>query len=167
MYSRLHPLTYTCHVHVYLPGTPSGSTPVDAILRKSPYKKKQTYKQNSIGGGGRHVALHAKHRSVYVHTIRTCVHVHVLNRLPGDQRVFKVNKGVSSFDYCHLSNILVTGGMDQAIRLWNPFVPSSPVGTIYGHGSPIFNIKLDPNNERVYSIGNDNTLKVKKEGRGV
>lgn len=74
--------------------------------------------------------------------------------------MFRVTKGISTFDYCHLSNVLVTGGMDQAIRLWNPFVTTSPIGILYGHGSPIFNIKLDSGNERFYSISNDNTLKV-------
>ncbi len=70
-------------------------------------------------------------------------------------------KGVTTFDYCHVSNILVTGGMDQSIRLWNPFVNASPIGVLYEHSSPIFSIKLDSQSERIYSISNDNTIKVR------
>ncbi len=40
----------------------------------------------------------------------------------GDQRVFKVLKGVSTVDYCHKNNALVTGSTDQIIRIWNPFI---------------------------------------------
>ena len=40
----------------------------------------------------------------------------------GDQRVFRVLKGVSTVDYCHKNNALVTGSTDQIIRIWNPFI---------------------------------------------
>ncbi len=99
---------------------------------------------------------------MYTHTMYYHVSFSFLARyrLPGDQKIFSVLKGISSFDYCHVSNVLVTGGMDQAIRIWNPFVTASPIGILYGQGSPIFSIKVDSTNERIYSISNDNTLKV-------
>ena len=40
----------------------------------------------------------------------------------GDQRVFRVRKGVSTVDYCPKNNVIVTGSLDQVIRIWNPFV---------------------------------------------
>ena len=42
--------------------------------------------------------------------------------MSGDQRVFRVPKGVSTVDYCHKNNALVTGSTDQIIRIWNPFI---------------------------------------------
>ena len=40
---------------------------------------------------------------------------------------FQVPKGVNSFDYSKDWNILVSGGVDTTIRLWNPFDYSKPV----------------------------------------
>ncbi len=79
----------------FLSGTPSGSTPVTAILH--------SHNLFTSGGAGSH-ALQAR------------------NRMPGDQRVFRVPKGVTSFDFSERHNLLVTGGTDQVIRIWNPFV---------------------------------------------
>jgi len=44
------------------------------------------------------------------------------NRLDADQAVFKVYKGVKCFDFSKDKNIIVTGGMDRIVRLWNPYV---------------------------------------------
>ena len=43
-------------------------------------------------------------------------------RLSGDQRVFRVAKGVSTVDYCPKNNVIVTGSVDQMVRVWNPFI---------------------------------------------
>jgi len=48
--------------------------------------------------------------------------VHCFFQVPGDQRVFRVSKGVSTVDYCPKNNVVVTGSVDQLIRIWNPFV---------------------------------------------
>ncbi|CAG6000512.1 unnamed protein product [Menidia menidia] len=37
-----------------------------------------------------------------------------------DQTVFTIYKGVKTFDLCQKHSLLVTGGMDKLIRLWNP-----------------------------------------------
>ena len=44
---------------------------------------------------------------------------------------FQVPKGVNSFDYSKDWNILVCGGVDTTIRLWNPFDYSKPVAVSY------------------------------------
>ena len=38
------------------------------------------------------------------------------------QTVFYVYKGVKTFAYSESYNILVTGGMDRLVRIWNPYV---------------------------------------------
>lgn len=43
-------------------------------------------------------------------------------RLEADQKVFYVYKGVKCFDFSKDKNIIVTGGMDRIVRLWNPYV---------------------------------------------
>ncbi len=49
------------------------------------------------------------------------------------------------------------------IIMWLIFVCvwcSKPVAHLYGQGSPVFGIQLDNQEEKIYSIGNDNTIKV-------
>ena len=45
----------------------------------------------------------------------------------GCSNYFQVPKGINSFDYSKDWNILVSGGVDTTIRLWNPFDYSKPV----------------------------------------
>lgn len=44
-------------------------------------------------------------------------------RAPCDQRVFTVHKGVKTFDLCWQHSLLVTGGLDRLVRMWNPIFP--------------------------------------------
>ena len=43
-------------------------------------------------------------------------------RTAADQRVFKIPKGVHTFDYSVDYNVVVTGGLDQVVRAWNPYM---------------------------------------------
>ena len=45
-------------------------------------------------------------------------------RLPADKLEFRVYKGVKTFDFDKDKNILVTGGMDRTVRMFNPYIPS-------------------------------------------
>ncbi|CAG2192110.1 unnamed protein product [Mytilus edulis] len=51
-------------------------------------------------------------------------------RQSSDQAVFQVYKGVKCFDFCKDKNIIVTGGMDRIVRLWNPYVNLKPTAII-------------------------------------
>ena len=44
-------------------------------------------------------------------------------RLDVDQTSFRIHKGVKTFDFSKKCNIIVTGGMDRIVRIWNPYVP--------------------------------------------
>ena len=44
------------------------------------------------------------------------------SRVQSDQKIFKVPKGVAMFDYSDKYKVIATGGMDQVVRVWNPFV---------------------------------------------
>ena len=50
--------------------------------------------------------------------------------------------------------------MDQVIYIWNPFVTDKPIGTLHGQCSPLFSVRVDSTSNRIYSISNDNTVKV-------
>jgi len=81
-------------------------------------------------------------------------------RLPSDETVFKIYKGVKAFDFCKIKNILVTGGMDRLVRLWNPYVPTKPIGILRGHVTPIFYLFIVAEDNRLFSISNEKTVKV-------
>lgn len=81
-------------------------------------------------------------------------------RADSDQTVFKVYKGVKTFDFCKEKNVIVTGGMDRLVRMWNPYVPSKPTGLLRGHTAPIFHLFICPEDDRIFSISTDKTVKV-------
>ncbi|XP_057313413.1 WD repeat-containing protein on Y chromosome-like isoform X1 [Hydractinia symbiolongicarpus] len=93
-------------------------------------------------------------------TISTMKEVHLKRRLAADETVFRIYKGVKTFDFSKMKNVLVTGGMDRLIRLWNPYVPTKPIGILRGHVTPIFYLFIVEEDNRLFSISNDKTVKV-------
>ncbi|XP_028599198.2 cilia- and flagella-associated protein 337-like [Podarcis muralis] len=81
-------------------------------------------------------------------------------RFQCDESVFKVHKGVKTFDFCRESNILVTGGLDRNIRLWNPYVPGWPIAILRGHTSPIGFLCIAHGSTNIFSVSLDSTIKV-------
>lgn len=81
-------------------------------------------------------------------------------RLETDQTVFRVYKGVKTFDFCKEKNVIVTGGMDRLVRTWNPYVPSKPTGLLRGHTAPIFHLFVCAEDDRIFSVSTDKTVKV-------
>ncbi|KAM3874718.1 cilia- and flagella-associated protein 337 [Diretmus argenteus] len=77
-----------------------------------------------------------------------------------DQTVFTIYKGVKTFDLCKKHNLLVTGGMDRFIRVWNPYVPGKPTGILKGHSAPIFYLCISSENNQIFSVSTDNTVKI-------
>ncbi|CAG5124098.1 unnamed protein product, partial [Candidula unifasciata] len=82
------------------------------------------------------------------------------HRLEADETVFKVHKGVKVFDFSKAKNILVTGGMDRIIRLWNPYVSGKPTAMLRGHASPIFYLFIADDDNRIFSLSMDRCIKV-------
>ncbi|XP_033119020.1 WD repeat-containing protein 49-like, partial [Anneissia japonica] len=80
--------------------------------------------------------------------------------LANDQLVFRIHKGVKTFDFSKTKNIIVTGGMDRIVRVWNPYVPLKPTGMLRGHNAPIFGLFIAAEEDRIYSISQDKTVKV-------
>lgn len=50
--------------------------------------------------------------------------------------------------------------MDRLVRMWNPYVPSKPTGLLRGHTAPIFHLFICPEDDRIFSISTDKTVKV-------
>ncbi|CAM9527261.1 unnamed protein product [Lampetra fluviatilis] len=81
-------------------------------------------------------------------------------RAATDQTVFRVHKGVKTFCFSKERSLVVTGGMDRTVRLWNPYVPGRPTGVLRGHTSPICYLSICEETSRIFSVGSDRNIKV-------
>ncbi|XP_064363672.1 WD repeat-containing protein 49-like [Dromaius novaehollandiae] len=81
-------------------------------------------------------------------------------RAKGDQTVFRVHKGVKTFAFSKRNNLLVTGGMDRTVRLWNPYVPSQCIGMLRSHTAPIFYLHISEEDAKIISVSTDNMIKI-------
>ncbi|ELU12211.1 hypothetical protein CAPTEDRAFT_212397, partial [Capitella teleta] len=81
-------------------------------------------------------------------------------RLEADQSIFKVYKGVKCFDFSKDKNIIVTGGMDRIVRMFNPYVSGKPTGMLRGHNAPIFFLFVAEEENRIFSISTDKCVKI-------
>ncbi|XP_047248313.1 WD repeat-containing protein 49 [Girardinichthys multiradiatus] len=81
-------------------------------------------------------------------------------RASGDQTVFSVCKGVKAFDLCQKHSLLVTGGMDRLLRLWNPRFSEKPTAILKGHSSPIISLCISSEDNQIFSVSTDSTVKI-------
>ncbi|XP_072269461.1 cilia- and flagella-associated protein 337-like [Pyxicephalus adspersus] len=81
-------------------------------------------------------------------------------RAAGDQTVFRVYKGVKTFAFCKKNSLVITGGMDRIIRMWNLYVPARATGMLRGHTAPIFFLEVSSEGNKIFSIATDCTIKI-------
>ncbi|XP_073518596.1 cilia- and flagella-associated protein 337-like isoform X2 [Phyllobates terribilis] len=81
-------------------------------------------------------------------------------RARGDQTVFRIYKGVKTFAFCKKNSLVVTGGMDRIIRLWNLYVPARATGMLRGHTAPIFFLEVSSEDNKIFSVATDSTVKI-------
>nr|XP_049696246.1 WD repeat-containing protein on Y chromosome isoform X1 [Helicoverpa armigera] len=74
--------------------------------------------------------------------------------------MFKVEKGIQCFEFDEEAHILVTGGPDSVVRVWNPFVPAKPSVTFIGHHAAVTCVVLQNKGQTIYSLSRDRTIKV-------
>ncbi|XP_035478797.2 WD repeat-containing protein on Y chromosome isoform X1 [Scophthalmus maximus] len=77
-----------------------------------------------------------------------------------DQTVFTVHKGVKTFDLCQKHSLLVTGGMDRLIRMWDPHFSGKPTGILKGHSAPIVHLCISSEDSQIFSVSTDSTVKI-------
>ncbi|CAH0714096.1 unnamed protein product, partial [Brenthis ino] len=74
--------------------------------------------------------------------------------------MFKVDKGIQCFAFDEEAHVLVSGGPDCVIRVWNPFVPSKANVTLLGHHAGIIALVLQNSGQTIYSLSRDRVIKV-------
>ncbi|XP_075034068.1 cilia- and flagella-associated protein 337-like [Mixophyes fleayi] len=78
----------------------------------------------------------------------------------GKVYTWKINKGVQCFDYCKAPNLLVTGGLDHKVRMWNQYVPSRPIAVLQEHNMAILDVAIYEPLKQIFSYSKDSVLKV-------
>ena len=72
---------------------------------------------------------------------------------------YHVNGGVNAFDFSDKLTMIVTGGLDALIRLWNPnAVGNKLVGTLEGHASPITSLIVNNLRNQLISIAENKVV---------
>ncbi|KAH9642095.1 hypothetical protein HF086_007215 [Spodoptera exigua] len=74
--------------------------------------------------------------------------------------MFRVDKGIQCFAFDEEAHLLVTGGPDCTVRVWNPFVPAKANVVLKGHHAVITCIVLQNKGRTIYSLSRDRTIKV-------
>lgn len=68
--------------------------------------------------------------------------------------------GVETFCLNEESPLVITGSLDCALRLWNPFITTKPVSVLYGHHASIIKIFLQEQGRRIFSLDKERFIKV-------
>lgn len=75
-----------------------------------------------------------------------------------NNRYFSSEKGFTCFTYAKKLNMIVTGGYDRLIKMWEPFVTSKPSNILHGHNWPIAQICVDERENTLISIDKKKNL---------
>nr|XP_023477104.1 LOW QUALITY PROTEIN: WD repeat-containing protein 64-like [Equus caballus] len=68
--------------------------------------------------------------------------------------------GVKTFSFCKRRNLLLTGGLDRIIRVWNPYLPRKPTGMLKSHTAPVSYIQVSAEDNKIFSTSTDNAVKI-------
>ncbi|KAM6458028.1 EF-hand calcium-binding domain-containing protein 8 [Liasis olivaceus] len=71
-----------------------------------------------------------------------------------------LRKGILCFDYSPEMNILVTGGYEPLIRIWNPYVTNSPITQLKGHSTAVTHLMINGQRNTIVSISRDKNIRV-------
>ncbi|KAH8378190.1 hypothetical protein KR093_009950, partial [Drosophila rubida] len=77
-----------------------------------------------------------------------------------DRNNFRIPLGVSVFYVSEIKNILVTGGPDTFVRIWDVYVSSEPSAILTGHNGGIVSVFVQPEENKVYSVDYHKIIKV-------
>ncbi|KAM8945715.1 LOW QUALITY PROTEIN: cilia- and flagella-associated protein 337-like [Pelodytes ibericus] len=78
----------------------------------------------------------------------------------GKVYTWKIGKGVRCFDYCKNLNLLVTGGLDHKVRLWNQYVPIKAIAVLPEHTMAILDVVIYEPLKQIISYSKDSVVKV-------
>ncbi|KAM3959580.1 WD repeat-containing protein on Y chromosome [Aphomia sociella] len=74
--------------------------------------------------------------------------------------MFRVDKGIQCFAFDEEAHVLVTGGPDCSVRVWNPFVTARAAVVLTGHHAAVTALVLQNAGQTIYSLSRDRVIKV-------
>lgn len=77
-----------------------------------------------------------------------------------DRSNFRIPLGVSTFFVAESHNIVVTGGPDTFVRIWDVYIPTEPSAILTGHNGGIVLVFVQPEENKVYSVDYQKIIKV-------
>ncbi|XP_030383633.1 WD repeat-containing protein on Y chromosome [Scaptodrosophila lebanonensis] len=77
-----------------------------------------------------------------------------------DRSNFRIPLGVTTFFVDERHNIVVTGGPDTFVRIWDVYITSEPSGILTGHNGGIVMVFVQPEEKKVYSVDYHKIIKV-------
>ncbi|XP_034148330.1 WD repeat-containing protein on Y chromosome isoform X3 [Esox lucius] len=90
----------------------------------------------------------------------------VITTVPPSQKAkiqnsaFQVRRGILCFDYSPELNILVSGGLDGVVRIWNPYLTRCATSHMKGHSAAITHIMVNGEDNKVISVSKDKNVRV-------
>ncbi|KAM9120871.1 EF-hand calcium-binding domain-containing protein 8 isoform 2-T2 [Pangshura tecta] len=90
--------------------------------------------------------------------VLTSVPLHIMGKPQSSMIALK--KGILCFDYSPEMNVLVTGGLDPLVRIWNPFVTNNPITLMKGHVTAVTHIIVNGKRNTILSISKDKNIRV-------
>ncbi|XP_028813763.1 WD repeat-containing protein on Y chromosome isoform X2 [Denticeps clupeoides] len=74
--------------------------------------------------------------------------------------VWKINKGVTCFDFCASMGLLVTSGVEPVVRVWTCYVTACPVASLEGHRTAVLDVAIHQGLSKIFSYSKDAVLKI-------
>ncbi len=56
--------------------------------------------------------------------------------------------------------MIVTGGNDAVVKMWNPFITTTPSLYLQGHQAPVLHVVINHKKEQVISVSKTNEIRV-------
>uniref|UniRef100_A0A3B1IJD3 Si:dkey-202c14.3 n=1 Tax=Astyanax mexicanus TaxID=7994 RepID=A0A3B1IJD3_ASTMX len=74
--------------------------------------------------------------------------------------IWKIEKGILCFDISWSLGLLVTAGLDPALRIWNRYVTSRPAAVLHGHRTTVVDVVIHQTLDKIFSYSKDAVLKM-------
>nr|XP_055031792.1 WD repeat-containing protein on Y chromosome isoform X2 [Misgurnus anguillicaudatus] len=74
--------------------------------------------------------------------------------------IWRIEEGVTCFDFSSSLNLLVTAGVDAAVRLWNRYVTSQPTAVLRSHQTTVVDVVIHQAMSKIFSYSRDSVLNI-------
>ncbi len=68
---------------------------------------------------------------------------------------YSTSQGIDCFDYSKEKSIIVTGGADYIVRLWDPYVTMKPIALLKEHKTTVVDVVIHEGLNQVFSYSKD------------